>query len=250
MIKTIIIEDEAPARARLSTLITAHPELELTNQCANGNQAIQQINSLKPDLIFLDIHLPDISGLDILKVLDHQPMVIFTTAYDKYAINAFEHNAVDFLLKPFSKDRFVRAVQKVASQISGSENINAQIQSILTKWQQPDLYLSRIPAKLGERIFILKSAEIIYIQSKDKVVFAHQQNDYFIINYTLDELQNRLDPEQFFRIHRATIVNLNNVHTIEPLFGGAYLMKMNDKHKTELNVSRNAGKMIRDKLGW
>ena len=250
MIKTIIIEDEAPARERLSALIEAHHELEFITHCIDGKDAVQQINQLKPDLIFLDIHLPDISGLDILKILEHQPLVIFTTAYDKYAVNAFEHNAVDFLLKPFSEERFTEAVQKVISRSSADENTNTHIQNILAKWQQPDQYLSRIPAKLGERIFILKSAEMIYFQSKDKVVTAHQQDDYFIINYTLDELQNRLDPEQFVRIHRATIVNLNNVHTIEPLFGGAYLMKMNDKHKTELNVSRNAGKVIRDKLGW
>jgi len=250
MIRTIIIEDEKPARERLTALIDVHPKLELLTQCSSGNEAILQIANLKPDLIFLDIHLPDISGLDILKVLEYQPSIIFTTAYDKYAINAFEHNAVDFLLKPFSEDRFSQAVQKAVSQTSENDNINTQMQNILAKWQQPDQYLSRIPAKLGERIFILKSVEIIYFQSKDKVVTAYQQKDYFIINYTLDELQNRLDPEQFIRIHRATIVNLNNVHTIEPLFGGAYLMKMNDKNKTELNVSRNAGKMIRDKLGW
>ena len=209
MLQTILIEDEAPARDRLAALIGTHPELELIAQCSNGNQAIRQIDLLKPELIFLDIHLPDISGLDIIKVLTSRPMIIFTTAYDQYAVNAFEHNAVDFLLKPFSEERFKRAVQKAITQSSEKNILNTQIQSILQNWKQPDQFLTRIPAKSAERIFILNTTEIIYFHSKDGVVTAHRQNDYFIINYTLDELQNRLDTEHFFRIHRATIVNLN-----------------------------------------
>ena len=250
MIKTIIIEDESPALRRISDLVESHQELQLIDQCMTGNEALEKIDRIKPELIFLDVHLPDISGLDVLKMVEHQPQVIFTTAYDKYAINAFEHNAIDFLLKPFSEQRFAEAVQKAVSNRAAPAQINQQLQTILSTWQQPDRHLLRIPAKMGERIHILKSDEIIYFKSSDKVVTAHLTDDYFIINYTLDELQNRLDPEHFFRIHRATIVNMNHVKTIEPMFSGTYLMKMDDKLKTELNVSRNAGKAIRDKLGW
>ena len=250
MIKTIIIEDESPALRRISDLVESHQELQLIDQCMTGNEALEKIDRIKPELIFLDVHLPDISGLDVLKMVEHQPQVIFTTAYDKYAINAFEHNAIDFLLKHFSEQRFAEAVQKAVSNRAAQAQINQQLQTILSTWQQPDRHLLRIPAKMGERIHILKSDKIIYFKSSDKVVTAHLTDDYFIINYTLDELQNRLDPEHFFRIHRATIVNMNHVKTIEPMFSGTYLMKMDDKRRTELNVSRNAGKAIRDKLGW
>jgi len=250
MLTVLVVEDEAPAGERLCSLIEEHPDLELLFLCATGNDAIEQINEKKPNLVFLDIHLPDISGLDVLKLLVHQPQIIFTTAYDKYAINAFEHNAVDFLLKPFSKDRFEHAIQKTIDRTKTSDDLNLQIQNIIGHWQQPDSFLVRIPAKLGDRIFILKTDEIIFFQSKDKVVSAHRHDDYFIINYTLDELQNRLDSQHFGRIHRATIVNFNHIYTIEPLFSGTYLMKMKDKNRTELNVSRNAGKGIRERLGW
>lgn len=249
MLSIVIVEDEAAARDRLTALLAAFEDIELAAVCENGRSALDRIPDIKPDLLFLDVHLPDISGLDVLRALDNLPQIIFTTAYDKYAVQAFEHNAVDFLLKPFSAERLQQALEKARANQSDRQLAN-QLQIVLRSMRQPDQHLERIPAREGERIYILKSDEITFFQSRDKVVLAHRAADHFVINYTLDELQERLDSAQFIRIHRSTIVNLNYVHSIEPLFGGTYLMQVNDHMQTELNVSRNAGKLIREKLGW
>jgi DNA-binding LytR/AlgR family response regulator len=251
MISAFIVEDEKPARERLQEFVDKHPDLNLAGFSENGKQAVLQIESLKPQLVFLDVNLPDISGIDVIKVIEHKPMIIFTTAYDEYALQAFEFNAIDFLLKPFSDQRFNQAVDKLKKRLMAPPpQIQDQIQQILSQWQVKNNYLIRIPSKIGDRIFILNAADIVYFASEQKLVFANQFAERFLINYTLEELQNRLDGDQFFRIHRSTIVNLNYVNTIEPLFGGTYIMKVKDKNRTKLNISRNAARQLRERLGW
>ena len=250
MIKTIVIEDEKPARERLTGFISENPGLELIAVCETGKEAVNVINTLQPEIIFLDIQLPDISGLDVLKVISHQPLVIFTTAYDTYALDAFRNNAVDFLLKPFSKEQFLKAVEKAVEKIKSTLPVNNDFRKLMHIIRPQTEYLARIPAKIGEKIHILPVNEIYYFLSKDKVVFAFLKNTSFIINFTLDELQSRLDNEHFIRIHRSTIVNFNFVHTIEPLGAGTYMIRMRDQDKTELQISRNAAKEIREKMGW
>ena len=246
-----IVEDEAPALERLETLVKSNPNLELAGSASKGKEAIEKIETLHPDLLFLDVHLPDISGLDILKVVHWKPRVIFTTAYDQYALQAFEHDAIDFLLKPFSRERFEHAVQKALQKAPAARHIDAgQLQDLLSKLPVQMDKLTHIPSKIGAKIYILKTADIVYFKSEDKVVTAYLTDNRYIVNYTLDELQQRLDSSQFIRIHRSTIVNLNFVHSIEPLLGGTYLMKMADRNRTELNVSRSAAKIIREQLGW
>ena len=251
MISTLIVEDEQAAAVRLAELIHTRPELKLLGVCASGREAATEIDRLKPRLVFLDVYLPDISGLDVLKILYFQPLIIFTTAYNRFAVDAFELNAVDFLLKPFSAERFNKAVHKALRQLGSGGQLPAlqAYRPIPLLHPEPD-FLTRIPSKVGEKIFILNTHHIVYFQSKEKMVLAFRKDDYFIVNYTLEELQNRLDPEQFFRIHRSTIVNINFVESIEPLFGGTYLMRMRDVQHSALSVSRNAGRQIRKKLGW
>ncbi len=250
MITTMIIEDEQAARERMMSLIAECPDLTLLGICENGKEAIQKIDALKPQLIFLDIQLPDMNGLDVLRMITHQPKVIFTTAFDQYAVQAFDHNALDFLLKPFSRQRFSQAVQKIIQSYDQNRNITGQLRRMMQNWQEPRQFLTRIPAKVGDKIYILKTSDIVYFKSEEKIVTVHLQKEYFMVNYTLEELQNRLNPEIFFRIHRSTIVNLNYALSIQPLFGGTYVMKVKDAHHTELNVSRSAGKTIRQRLGW
>ncbi|KAA3614859.1 MAG: DNA-binding response regulator [Calditrichaeota bacterium] len=248
MITCIIIEDEAPSRKRLKTFVEQNDALDLMDEAENAIDAIQKINEQKPQLIFLDVQLPDLTGLDILKVIKHNPFVIFTTAYDQYALNAFQNNAIDFLLKPFSQDNFNKAINKLKEKLQLTPNLVTEMSRFLEQARIQSNVLTRIPAKVGEKIFILNVQEILYFKSKDKVVFAHLKSDYFIINYTLDELQERLNNEQFFRIHRSTIVNLDFVRTIEPFGAGTYLMYLKDK--SELQISRNAAREIRAKLDW
>ncbi len=247
-IKTFVVEDEAPARERLLAFVEAHPQLTPVGWSDTGEEAIRQITHLKPDLIFLDVQLPDISGLDVLKLIPDSPAIIFSTAFDRYAVEAFEHNAIDYLLKPYDYERFSRAVEKALQRLleQGNRPLGEKIETHIPSFQP----LQRIPARIGGRIYLLPVAEIVFFSSEDKVVLAHLAEKSFIINYTLDELEKRLDPEQFFRIHRSTIVNLNYVHAIEPYLGGTYIMEVRDKHHSQLTISRNAAKRLRKKLGW
>jgi len=250
MIRAFIVEDEQPALERLRDLINEIADVEIIGSNPSGKEAVQQIDSLKPDLLFLDIHLTDISGIDVLRLISHQPAIIFTTAYNQYAIEAFELRAVDYLLKPFSKERFEEAVDKVREKLQPDQNMATTFKELLQNWQPGKDYLTRIPSRIGDKIYILLEDEIVYFKSEDKVVFAYLADSDFIVNYTLEELQNRLHPDKFFRIHRSTIVNLNYVKTIEAWFGGGYKMKVKNKRNTELTISRSAGRLLREKLGW
>ena len=248
--KVYIVEDEKPARERLEKFISKFQEFELIGFSESGKNAAIEIDSLKPDLIFLDIQLTDITGIDLLHLLSWKPQVIFTTAFNEYAIQAFDLQAIDYLLKPFSEERFKMAVEKSLKQLSGEKyNIN-QFKQLLNDWKPQTDYLTRIPSKIGDKIYIINEDDVVYITSEDKLVFAYLFETKFLINYTLEQLLSRLNPDKFFRIHRSTIVNMDYVKTIETWFAGCYRMIVKDNKKTELTISRSAGKLLRQKLGW
>ena len=250
MIRAFIVEDEQPALQRLLEFLEDIPDLEVLGTESSGKEAARRVDELKPDLLFVDIHLTDISGIDLLHLLSHQPLIVFTTAYDKYAIEAFELRAVDYLLKPFSEERLKEAVGRVREKLTHGEVPAESIRTLLSKWNPQQEYLQRLPSKIGDKIYILSDDDIIYFASEDKFVYAYVVDSKFMLNYTLEQLQNRLDPNKFFRIHRSTIVNLNYVKSIEAWFGGGYKMKVKDRKNTELTISRSAGKLLREKLGW
>lgn len=250
MLKTILVEDEAPALQRLQKMLSAFDDIQVVDTCQLGKDAAESIDKHLPDVVFLDIELPDISGLDMLKLIQHRPQIVFVTAYHQYAIAAFELKAIDYLVKPFSHERLGMAVQKVREKLeSGDENIDL-IRNMIATWQAEHNYLRRLPSKIGDRIYIVTDDEILYISSEHKMVHAFTEKTKFLLNYTVEELQNRLDPEKFFRIHRSTIVNLNYVALIESWFAGGYRLTIKNKEKTELLISRAAGKKLRQKLGW
>jgi len=252
MISTIIVEDELPAQERLKQMLEELPEIQLAATARTGREAAELIDALKPQLVFLDIQLPDISGLDLLHIISHRPFIIFTTAYDQYAVQAFELQAVDYLLKPFAQDRLdaaLRRVQEKTGQNSTEPGL-AAIKNLLANYNPGREYLTRIPSKTGDKIYILNDDEIIYLASEDRLVFAYLYDARFLVNYTLDELQARLNPDKFFRIHRSTLANLNYISMIEAWFAGGYKTRMKDKKGTELIISRASGKLLRQKLGW
>jgi len=245
-----LVEDEKPALKRLETLLAKLPELQIVGKSESGKKAVREIDLLKPDIILLDIHLSDMSGIDILPLIDHTPKLIFTTAFDSYAVQAFELQAVDYLVKPFSESRLHSAIKKTIDQLKTDMGKFNEIKQLLNQWQPQTDFLHRIPSKIGDKIYILNDDDIIYFTSEDKFVFANLFDKKFIINYTLEQLESRLDSSVFFRIHRSKIVNLNYVNTIEPLFAGGYCAMVNDNKKTELSISRSAGKKLKEKLGW
>ena len=246
----LIIDDEKQGRERLKDFCAEYDELQIIGEAENGHTAIEKIDYLDPDLIFLDIQMPDITGIDVLKNIQNQPMVIFCTAHDEYAVKAFEHRAIDFLLKPFSKERFADALKKIREKPDFKNNMAAEIQKMLSEWKHETNWLRRIPAKIGDKIHLINTSDITHFSSENKYVFAYLKTKHLAINYTLDELQKRLDPGQFFRIHRSTIVNLDYVSTIEPWFSGSFMMYLKDENKTELKISRNAAKELKHLLGW
>ncbi len=250
MIRAIIVEDEKPALERLLGFTSEISDLEILKSTDSGKEAALIIDELKPDLVLLDIQLSDISGIDLLHLTIHKPLVIFTTAYNQYAIQAFELQAIDYLLKPFPFERLELAVQRVRDKMEKGITADESIKKLLSEWSPGKEYLKRIPSRVGDKIYILNDDRIVYFASDQKLVFAHLEDTKHLVNYKLEELQNRLDPEKFFRIHRSTIVNLNFVKTIEAWFGGGYKMKVGDKGHTELTISRAAGKLLRQKLGW
>lgn len=245
-----IVEDEKPAVKRLKLLLSNLQEVQIIGQSGMGKTAAEEIERLKPDIVLLDIHLSDMSGIDILPLIEHTPKLIFTTAYDSYAVQAFELQAVDYLLKPFSESRLHSAIQKAIEQLKADSGNFNEIKQLLNQWQPQSDFLHRIPSKIGDKIYILNDDDIIYFKSEDKFVFAYMYDKNFIINYTLEQLDSRLDFSKFFRIHRSKIINLNYVNTIEPLFAGGYCATVKDKTRTELSISRSAGKKLKEKLGW
>jgi DNA-binding LytR/AlgR family response regulator len=246
----LIVEDEAPAREHLLKLVKEQPQTGKVFTAGSGLDAIEIIEKENPDLVFLDINLPDISGIDVLKAIHFRPEVIFCTAYDKYAVEAFEHNAVDFLLKPYPEERFLRSYGKAAEKIDRSGELKESINRLISAWQPRGGNLKRIPAKAGEKIFLIDTAGVCCFSSEERLVFAWEAERHFAINYTLDELERRLDPAVFFRIHRSTIVNLDYVESIEPWFAGTYKMRLKKGGKRELKISRGAAKKLRAVLGW
>jgi two-component system, LytTR family, response regulator len=253
MITVLIVEDEQPALDRLTLFLQEQVDIQLIGSARTGREGALLIDAQKPDLVFLDIHLPDISGLDLLRIITHQPFIIFTTAYNQYAVQAFELQAVDYLLKPFSEDRLQQALQRVREKTG--QNVPPELntlKNLLARYGavRNTEYLTRIPSKIGDKIYILADDDIIYLASEERIVFAHLYETKYIINYTLDELQARLNPDKFFRIHRSTLVNLNYISLIESWFAGGYKTRMKDKQSTELIISRTAGKQLRQKLGW
>ena len=250
MIRAILVEDEQPALKRLKNLLSDYDDIQLLDECMSGKIAAQAIDKYQPDLIFLDIQLPDFSGLDLLKLINHQPLVIFVTAFHEHAHKAFELQAIDYLVKPFSKERLESAINKIREKLQSGQSNAELIKNLLSNWQSEHNYLRRLPSKIGDKIYIMTDDEILYILSENKMVTAFTESSKYLINYTMDELQNRLNPEKYFRIHRSTIVNLNYVALIETWFAGGYRLTIKNKEKTELLISRSAGRKLRQKLGW
>lgn len=249
MIRIIIIEDEKPAAERLREMLEKFPDVRIEAVEHSGKAAAAAIDRIKPDALFLDIHLGDISGIDLLRVVTHQPRVIFTTAYNQYAVEAFRLSALDYLLKPFDMERLGEAVNRLRAALHTSPG-PANLRNLVAQWQPEQSYLRRLPTRKGDIIHILHDDDIVFFNSDNKLVFANTFDQKHLINYTLEELQRRLDPEKFFRIHRSTIVNLNYVVNIVTWFSGSYKMTVQDKAGTELMISRSAAKELRQKLNW
>lgn len=243
MTKTVLIcEDEPLARETLRDFIGERPELQLAGEAADGAQALQMIRSLAPDIVFMDIQMPEMSGLDVVRQLDTLPAIIFTTAYDQHAVTAFELNAVDYLLKPFSRERFELAVQRVLQEAPAPrEAAEASLAASASRLAEP---LKRILVRDRGQIFPLAIAEIEYLKSDSKYTLIAARGSNFFVRIALAELEPRLNAERFLRVHRNAIVNLDFVESMKPDEQSQLEIHMRDGSK--LLANREASKLLRD----
>jgi two-component system, LytTR family, response regulator len=239
-IRTIIVDDVELARERIKILLD-DAELEVVAECANGREAIRAIRGLKPELVFLDIQMPKISGFEVVEAVgvEEMPAVIFVTAYDEFALRAFEVNAVDYLLKPFDEARLKRAVERAKREIAGrspAREMEEKLRRLLKEVGSEPKYLKRVPVKSARDTTLVLTEEIDWISAAGHYLELHTGSEKHLIREQLNRLEAKLDPEKFVRIHRSIIVNLDSIKSLHPLFNGDHLVVL--KNGRELSLSR------------
>jgi two-component system, LytTR family, response regulator len=245
-IRALIADDEALARKFIRRMLKDDHDVEIVGECSNGKEAVAMIRKHNPDLVFLDVQMPEMNGFAVLEAigLERLPEIIFATAYEQYAIRAFELHALDYLLKPFDQARFKEAVKhakerfRSVRQNEGRRQISALLESIKNKPQ----YLDRLVIKAGGRITFLSTCEINWIEADDKYVHLHTNKGSPMVRQTLSAMETQLDPRKFRRIHRSAIVNVERIKELQPLFSGEHSILLEDG--TKLTLSRN----YKDKL--
>lgn len=245
--KVVIIDDEPLARMVVQEYLQQHPGIDVVAECSDGFQGVKAIMQHKPDLIFLDIQMPKINGFEMLELLDTVPSVIFATAFDEYAIKAFESNAVDYLLKPFSKERFDQALEKYTAKTESAPAAAKNIQSLLdSSTKQPDDH-NRIVVKNGSDIRIVPVQDVMYIEAYDDYVKLFTRDSYYLKKKTMNYYEQVLDNSRFFRTHRSYIINLQELTKIEPLEKNTYMAILKSGKKVPL--SRTGYTRLKEILG-
>ncbi len=246
----IIVEDELLAQKRMLQLLEPYAEeIHIIGTATNGTSAIRQIEQERPDLLFLDIQLPDLSGFQILAKLSYQPLVIFATAYSQYAIQAFETYSIDYLVKPFDAERLAKAIEKLRAFRPTNSSIDYQQLEELLQIKQPKQSTFALPIKIGDRIRLFDFDDLVYFKAEDKYVRIHLKNGKsHLSERSLGKLEERL-PEQFIRIHRSYIVNQSFIIEVQKYFKGNLILTLNDKNETTLTTGTKYVSPLKTKLG-
>lgn len=250
MIRTLIVDDEKPARERLFSFLRGMKDIEVIGQAKNGVEAIRFIEEQSPDLVFLDVQMPGTDGFGVLKAVNKPFHVIFATAYDEYAIRAFEVQATDYLLKPISRSRLEEAVRRVKERMQkdAPEPDPSQLLKLLESREKH--YVEQLPVHKGRQILILSVEEIFWFEVEYRLVYAHTATDRYMTNFTLKELEERLDPKMFRRAHKSRLVNMKQVKAIVPWFGGRFKLIMRNQASSEVELSRAQARALRRELRW
>ncbi|MFO7935478.1 MAG: LytTR family DNA-binding domain-containing protein [Bacteroidales bacterium] len=247
LIRSIIVEDEKPARDLIRAYLKGHDEIDLMGEYDNGFDGLKAINELKPDAVFLDVQMPKLNGFEILEVIEHQPAIIFTTAYDKYAIRAFEQNAVDYLLKPFSRDRFDDSIRKLKERIENNSGEN-EIEKIRLHFAESDEKLHRVVIKKSGKIHVISTDDIHFLEAQDDYVMIYSEEGRYLKQQTMKYFENHLDNEQFVRVHRSYIANIGYIERIEPYEKTNYIIILKDGNKVP--VSRSGMQALKENLDF
>lgn len=208
MKKVIIVDDEAPSRKLIKEFLEPHKDLIIIQECNNGVDAVSAINTFKPDLVFLDIQMPGLTGFEVLQRINEMPQIIFSTAYDKYACKAFEVHAIDYLLKPFKQERFDEAIEKI---ITNDKSYLSQIQTLVTSINEKEHFLTNILVSVRNKLINIPVNEIIYIKADGNYAKLMLEKEAHLTSYGLSKLEEKLNKQQFIRVHRSTIININKV---------------------------------------
>lgn len=259
-ISALIVDDEPVAREGIRVMLQDDPDIEVVGECADGATAVEMIRGLEPDLVFLDIQMPETDGFAVIEEIgtDRMPAVIFVTAYDQYALRAFDVAALDYLLKPFDDERFAASLERVKAQIRQNEvgELSRRLVALLETQadqaadQSPPesgAYLERVMLKVGGRVIFRKVGDIDYIEAEGDYVRLHMGGESHLLRDTMKRLESQLDPRRFARIHRSTIVNLDRIKELHPYFHGDYMVVLKDG--TELKLSRTRRASLERRLG-
>ncbi len=241
MIRTVIVDDEPLARRKIRALLDKHRQISVEGECGNGADAIRMIRDKSPDLIFLDVQMPAVDGFGVIEALerDELPAIIFVTAFDKYAVDAFSARALDFLLKPFNRSRFEQALQRAKELISDRaqrEQVNERLLELIANAKRDAPYLDRLVVKTNGKHVFLRAREVQWIEAEGDYARLHLFKRSYLIREKMHSLESKLDPARFVRIHRSTIVNVDSIKEAHPGIGGDYVLRLADE--TDLIVSR------------
>ena len=252
LIRVLIVDDEPLAREMLREMLEADQDVEIVRERSNGREAVEAIRVHSPDLLFLDVQMPEVGGFEVLEALGTGPMphVIFVTAYDQYAVRAFEVHALDYLLKPFDRERFDICWQRAKTQIV-REKDGGRDQRILALLEElkagSSRYLERLVIKSGGRIYFLETNEIDWIEAEGNYVSVHSGKKSHLLRETISSLESQLDPRKFLRIHRSSIVRIDRIKELQPWFHGEYHVIL--QNGTQLMLSRNYREKLQEALG-
>jgi len=250
-IRTLIVDDEPLARERLANLLAPVEDIEIVGQCRDGDEAVTAIHDTTPDLVFLDIQMPNMSGFDVIDAVGAvgMPLVIFVTAYDQHALRAFQVRALDYLLKPFDRDRFNEALQRARKQLERDESgdIGRRLLALVKDLRRDQPRTDRLVVKSGGRLFFLRADEIDWVEAAGNYVRLHVGNSSHLLRETMTSIESRLDPEKFFRIHRCRIVNMDRIQELQPWLNGEYAVVLRTGER--LTLSRGYREKLQERLG-
>jgi two-component system, LytTR family, response regulator len=239
----VIVDDEELARAVLREMLSHHPDIEITAECANGFEAVKAITERKPDLLFLDIQMPKLDGFEVLELIGSDMAIVFATAYDQYALKAFDVHAVDYLLKPYGADRFEAALSRARERTSSAVPPPAELRASATP---PGQYADRIVVRDGSNVHIIPTDRLDYVEAQDDYIALASKGSKHLKQQTISSVETALDPKQFLRIHRSYIVNLERVAKVEPYGKDSKVAILQDG--TKLPVSRAGYARLREVL--
>lgn len=246
-IKAIIIDDEELARKVVQRYLLSHPQISIVEECENGFTGLKAINEHKPDLIFLDIQMPRINGFELLELIDDPPAIVFSTAHDEFALKAFEHSAVDYLLKPYSQKRFDKAIAKALQRLGEKENLSGNLKLLKTGLENAKEIITRVVIKSGSKLEVIPVEEILLLEAADDYVEIHTAKARHLKQKPLTWFEDHLPQDSFIRIHRSFIVAIEQIKSLEQYSKESYVAIL--KNNREINVSKTGLKKLKDVLG-